>query len=84
MEKILAGMGNSFDRLSDSVGRENVCLELQFNKLDAQHLVNRAILEFAKRESLLDQLVVTCDSHYARPEHWKEREIYKKPGKKIH
>ena len=22
----------------------------------------------------------TCDSHYAHPDHWKEREIYKKLG----
>ena len=79
-EKIISGVGNSFDQLSHAVGRKNVCLELQFNKLNAQHLVNRAIIEFANRENLHDQLIVTCDSHYARPEHWKEREIYKKLG----
>ena len=79
-EKVLTTMGNTYDRLVDAVGRENVCLELQFNKLPAQHLVNRAILEFARRNSATDRLVVTCDSHYSRPEHWKEREIYKKLG----
>jgi DNA polymerase III alpha subunit len=79
-EKVLMTMGNTYDKLADAVGRDNVCLELQFNKLSAQHLVNRAILEFARRNSLTDRLVVTCDSHYSRPEHWKEREIYKKLG----
>lgn len=79
-ERVLTSMGNTYDKLSDAVGRENVCLEIQFNKLSAQHLANRAILEFAKRNSLTDRLVVTCDSHYSRPEHWKEREIYKKLG----
>jgi DNA polymerase-3 subunit alpha len=79
-EKILSTMGNTYDQLVDAVGRENVCLELQFNKLPAQHLVNKAILEFARRNSATDRLVVTCDSHYSRPEHWKEREIYKKLG----
>ena len=78
--KILTNIGNTFDRLTDAVGRDNVKLELQFNKLNAQHLVNRAIIEFAKREGLQDQLVVTCDSHYAHPDHWKEREIYRKLG----
>ena len=55
-------------------------LELQFNKLPAQHLVNRAIIEFANENGLNDKLVVTTDSHYARPEHWRERELYKKLG----
>lgn len=80
MESVLLEMGNTYEKLADAVGRENVCLELQFNKLPAQHLVNRAMIEFAKRNSLVDRLVVTGDSHYSRPENWKEREIYKKLG----
>jgi DNA polymerase III subunit alpha len=80
MDSIMSGVGNTYQQLTDSVGIDNVCLELQFNKLPAQHLVNRAIIEFANRENLQDKLIVTCDSHYARPEHWKEREIYKKLG----
>jgi DNA polymerase-3 subunit alpha len=80
MEAALLEMGNTYDKLADALGRDNVCLELQFNKLPAQHLVNRAIIEFAKRNSLEDRLVITCDSHYARPDNWKEREIYKKLG----
>jgi DNA-directed DNA polymerase III PolC len=79
-EKVLAGMGNAYDGLQGAVGRENVKLELQFNKLEAQHLVNRAIIQFAKNEGLTDQLVVTTDSHYSQPDHWKERELYKKLG----
>ena len=79
-EKVLTGMGNAYDGLQGAVGRENVKLELQFNKLEAQHLVNRAIIQFAKNEGLTDQLVVTTDSHYSHPDHWKEREVYKKLG----
>ena len=79
-KKVMAGIGNTYGQLVDAVGIENVFLELQFNKLPAQHLVNRALIEFASQESINDKLVVTCDSHYARPEHWKEREIYKKLG----
>jgi DNA polymerase-3 subunit alpha len=80
MERVISRIGNSFDGLAWALGRKNVMLELQFNRLSAQHVVNRAIIEFAQRNGLTDQLVVTCDSHYARPEHWKEREIYKKLG----
>ena len=77
---IQAGVANTVDQLVDAVGLQNVMLELQFNKLPAQHLVNRAIIEFAKNNSMTDQLIVTCDSHYASPDHWKERELYKKLG----
>ena len=80
MEKIIGRVASAYEGLTWAVGRKNVLLELQFNKLAAQHVVNRSIIEFARRENLLDQLVVTCDSHYARPEHWREREIYKKLG----
>ena len=80
VESIQQGIGNSIDQLVDAVGLENVMLELQFNKLPAQHLVNRAIIEFAQRQGMTNQLIVTCDSHYASPDHWKERELYKKLG----
>jgi len=79
-EKVMREIGNTVDQLVDAVGVENTFLELQFNKLPAQHLVNRAIIEFAKKNSMTEHLVVTCDSHYSRPEHWREREIYKKLG----
>ena len=79
-EKVMNGVGNAYQGLVDSVGIDDVMLELQFNKLPAQHLVNRAIIEFAKNQGISDKLVVTTDSHYARPEHWREREIYKKLG----
>jgi len=79
-KRVLNGIGNSYGALEDAVGRGNVKLELQFNKLPAQHLVNRAIIQFAKNQGMTDQLVVTMDSHYAHPDHWKEREIYRKLG----
>ena len=79
-KKIIESISNSYDDLSFAMGKENVFLELQFNKLPAQHLVNRAIIEFSRKHGLTDRLVVTCDSHYSSPDHWKEREIYKKLG----
>lgn len=80
MSRVLTSVGNTYGQLVDTLGAENVYLELQFNRLPAQHLVNRALIEFASRNGLKDQLVVTCDSHYSRPERWKEREVYKKLG----
>jgi hypothetical protein len=79
-DKVMCGVGNAYQQLVDSVGINDVYLELQINKLPAQHLVNRAILEFAKNNGLSDRLVVTTDSHYSHPDHWREREIYKRRG----
>jgi DNA polymerase III alpha subunit len=80
MEKCVTAIGNTYDLMTGALGKKNYFLELQFNRLPAQNLVNRAILEFANRNGVQDQLIVTCDSHYARPEYWKERELYKKLG----
>ena len=80
MNRVMTNIGNGYQALVDSVGLDAVMLELQFNKLGAQHLVNRALIEFARQNSLQDKLIVTCDSHYSHPDHWKEREIYKKLG----
>ena len=78
--KVLNGVGNGYQALADALGRENVYLELQFNRLNAQHLVNRALIDFARQEGLQDKLIVTCDSHYSNPDAWRERELYKKLG----
>jgi DNA polymerase-3 subunit alpha len=80
LDKCVNAVANSYDMMAGVIGRDNYFLELQFNKLPAQNLVNRAILEFAKRSNLNDKLVVTCDSHYHHPDLWKERELYKKLG----
>jgi DNA polymerase III alpha subunit len=75
-QRVLNRVENSLDRLVDAVGKENVFLELQFNKMGAQHLVNRILIECSKKNGI--PLVTTCDSHYPRPELWRAREIYKK------
>lgn len=80
MNSVVDAIGNSFDQYADAVGRHNMMLELQFNRLPAQDVVNRALIEFARRNSLTDQLIVTADSHYAGPDLWYHREMYKKLG----
>lgn len=80
LEKCILAVGNCYQQMVDAVGEGNYFLELQFNRLPAQNLVNRAILEFAKRSGVTNQLVVTGDAHYFHPDLWKERELYKKLG----
>ena len=79
-EKCMTSVGNVYDQMIGAVGDGNFYLELQFNRIPAQNLVNRAIIEFAKRSGLQKQLIVTGDAHYYGPELWKERELYKRLG----
>lgn len=80
LERCVTAVGNCYQLMTDCVGEGNFFLELQFNKLKAQNLVNRAIIEFVRRSGLAKQLVVTVDAHYFNPNVWKERELYKKLG----
>lgn len=77
VEFIQEKLKNQIEAFKHSLGKgnDNFYLELQFNNLLPQHLVNQHLIEAAKRTNT--PLVVTCDSHYARPELWREREIYK-------
>lgn len=74
-EKIQGELAEAIKGFQEALGPENYYLEMQFNKLGAQHLVNMHLIEAAKRTGA--KLVVTCDAHYSNPKHWKEREIYK-------
>jgi DNA polymerase III alpha subunit len=80
MERCVNAVGNTYQHMVDAVGEGNYFLELQFNRLPAQNLVNRAIVEFARRNGLTKQLVVTGDAHYYSPDRWRDRELYKKLG----
>lgn len=74
-EIIQKNLAEMIAKFQDALGKENFNLELQWNFLSAQHLVNYHLIEASKRTGC--PLVVTCDSHYSRPEHWREREIYR-------
>jgi len=74
--EIQAELKNLTDRFVDAVGIDNFNLEIQFNKLQAQHDVNRHLINLHKSTGI--PLVATCDSHYPTPDKWKTRELYKK------
>lgn len=79
-ELIQKKLKEHLDSIVDAFGsKENFYLELQMNRLGAQHLVNMHLIELSKRESV--KLIVTADSHYARPEKWRDREVYKLMGR---
>jgi DNA polymerase III subunit alpha len=52
--------------------------EIQWNSIPEQHELNKYMIQVAKE--LEFEVLSTADSHYPRPELWKDRTIYKKLG----
>ena len=52
--------------------------ELQWNAIPEQHEINKHIIMAAERTGI--KLISTADSHYPRPELFKDRELYKQLG----
>jgi len=75
---IMKDLENLLDDFVDAVGKENFFLELQFNRLPAQHLVNKYLLELSNKTKT--PLIATADSHYPKPELWQAREMYRRLG----
>ena len=67
---------NQTDRFVDCVGLDNFFLELQFNKLEQQHAVNRQLLALSAQSGI--KLISTADSHYPSPDKWQARELLKR------
>lgn len=59
-------------------GKDRFFLELQFNKIPEQQIVNQHVVEYANKTGY--NLIATADSHYPKPENWKDREIYRMLG----
>lgn len=64
--------------LMEVFGKDRFFLELQFNNIPEQQIVNQHLVGYAKKTGY--KLIVTADAHYQRPEDWKAREIYKLLG----
>ena len=77
-DEIMNDLQNLTDRFTGAVGEKNFFLELQFNKLEKQHTVNRYLIDLSKKTGI--PLITTADSHYPDPSKWQARELYKKLG----
>ena len=76
-EEIQRELTSLSDRFLDCVG-DNFNLELQFNRIDKQHVVNDYLIEHHKLTGI--PLISTADSHYPTQDKWQARELYKKLG----
>lgn len=56
--------------------KENFFLELQWNAVPEQHLLNKNLIDISKNLGI--PLISTADCHYPDPKLWKQREVYKK------
>ena len=77
-EGIQKELNSLSERFIDAVGENNFFLELQFNRLKQQHLVNHHLLRHSAASGV--PLIATPDSHYYSPDKWEARELYKKLG----
>ena len=76
-DAIVADMMQNLTKFRDLFG-DRFYGELQWNNIPEQHLLNKAIITVASKLNI--KLVSTCDSHYPRPDAWKDREVYKRLG----
>jgi DNA polymerase-3 subunit alpha len=64
--------------LMEIFGKDRFYLELQFNKLEEQALVNQHLIEYSKKTGY--KLIATADAHFPKPTDWKSRELYRLLG----
>ena len=74
---ILEAMRDTTKKMIDIFG-DRWYGELQWNDSKDQMLLNKYIIELSKEFGF--KLISTADSHYPRPEMWKDRILYKKIG----
>ena len=74
-EAVLRAMRETSERMIGIFG-DRWYGEVQWNNIQEQHELNQYVIKVCKEYDI--QLVSTADSHYPRPEAWKDRELYKR------
>src|SRR3990167_1308584 len=81
-DAILNAMRKTTIEMQKIFGNENWHGELQWLASPDQHALNQYIIQISKEFGV--PLLSTADSHYPRPELWKDRALYKKLNPKFH
>lgn len=76
-EAVLNAMRETTRRMQEVFG-DRWYGELQWNKFDEQHRLNKYIIQVADEMGV--KLISTADSHYPNPDAWRSRIIYKRLG----
>ena len=80
-EAVLKAMRETTERMQAIFGKDRWFGELQWVASSDQHALNQYIIQISKEFDL--PLISTADSHYPRPELWKDRTLYKKINPKF-
>jgi DNA polymerase-3 subunit alpha len=76
-EHVLSAMRNTIAQFKEIFG-DRFYGEVQWNSIPEQHLGNNYIIQACVEMGV--EVISTADSHYPRPELWKDREMYKRIG----
>ena len=76
-EAVLDAMRETTKRMVEIFG-DNWYGELQWNAIPEQHEINKYVVKVCQEFGV--ELISTADSHYPRPDLWKDREMYKRLG----
>ena len=74
-EAVLEAMRETSREMIDIFG-DRWYAEVQWNNIKEQHELNQYVVRIAEEFGI--KLVSTADSHYPRPDAWKDRELYKR------
>lgn len=80
-EAVLQAMRQTSEKMQTIFGKRGWFAEIQWNADPAQHVLNHFVIKIAKEFDI--PIISTCDSHYPRPELWKDRILYKKLNPKF-
>ncbi len=78
IDKSIEDMCEKTKRFQEILGKDKFFLELQWNHIPEQHIINHCVLQVAERLKIKEQLVSTADAHYPRKDLWQSRELYKR------
>ena len=76
-EELLEIMRPKIEQFIEVFG-EDYFGELQWNNIPEQHTLNQCIIKLSEEYGF--KLVSTVDTHYAHPDLWRDRELYKRLG----
>lgn len=76
-EAVKRAMRSTVESMMDIYG-EDFYGELQWNALEDQHKINKHIIDLHHEYGF--ELISTADAHFPSPEHWRNRELYKRLG----
>ena len=76
-DMVLASMRQTIGEFQDIFG-DRFYGEIQWNDISEQHIVNDLIIQACTEMGA--EVISTSDSHYPRPELWKDREMYRRIG----